>query len=221
MTPMHSRVAVLAALLVVAAAFFQRVSEAERIPSAPALATFPANLGEWHGRDAFPFDPRLLEGLGVSEYLNRVYVGADGSSVAFYVGYYGSQRNGQTIHSPTDCMPGSGWEPVERSRLGLPVLDDSGRRRTIVVNEHVVRKGGDGQLVLYWYQSQGRVVAGEYWSRIYMMWDAVRRNRTDAALVRVITPIADGGSDARGPAAARARAFVQAMFPRLSALLPS
>ncbi len=221
MTPMRVRLAVLAVVLVAAAASLQRFSAEERIPATPALATFPERIGEWQGRDAFAFDARVLEGLGVNEYLNRMYVGVDGSSVALYVGYYRSQRDGQTIHSPNDCMPGAGWEPVERSRLALPVLDATGARRTVVVNEHVVRKGGDGQLVLYWYQSQGRVVAGEYWSRIYMMWDAMRRNRTDAALVRVITPIADGGRDARGAAAARARAFVQAMFPRLSALLPS
>ena len=52
--------------------------------------------------------------LGVDDYLSRAYYRADGAVVGLYMGYYGSQRQGDTIHSPLNCLPGAGWEPVSR-----------------------------------------------------------------------------------------------------------
>jgi EpsI family protein len=89
----------------------------------------------------------------------------------------------------------------------------------IVVNRYVVQKGLDRQLVLYWYQSHGRVVASEYWGKFYLIRDAVRLNRTDGALVRVITPVGDDGDEAR--AEQTAIRFVKALFPVLGSYLPT
>ena len=91
----------------------------------------------------------------------------------------------------------------------------------MTVNRFVIQKGLDRDVVLYWYQSHGRVVASEYTSKMYMVYDALRLNRTDGALVRVITPILDNDSADGQAAAGRATAFVQAAFPRLGELLPS
>jgi EpsI family protein len=84
----------------------------------------------------------------------------------------------------------------------------------------VIQKGLDRQLVLYWYQSHGRVVASEYWSKFYLVTDAVRLNRTDGAIVRVIAPIAGDAADAEMQAERTARRFAQALFPHLEAFLP-
>ena len=91
--------------------------------------------------------------------------------------------------------------------------------RTIEINRFVIQKGLDRQVVFYWYQSRDRVVASEYWGKVYTVVDAIRYNRTDAALVRVTVPI---GSDdgARGRAVAAGVGFVQALFPLLSSHLP-
>ena len=67
---------------------------------------------------------------------------------------------------------------------------------TIEVNRVVIEKGLDRQVVLYWYQSHGRVVASEYWGKIYTVVDAIRLNRTDAALVRVIVRACDRTEEA-------------------------
>ena len=137
-----------------------------------------------------------------------------GRAVGLYVGYYGSQQQGDSIHSPLNCLPGSGWEPVSKGALTV-----TAGGRPITVNRYVIRKGVDRVLVLYWYQSHGRVVADEYASRAYMVWDAMRTHRTDAALVRVIVPIIEGEAPEQ-EAEREGVSFVQSMFPLLENYLP-
>jgi EpsI family protein len=188
----------------------------ERVPLRESLSTLPLELGAWQGTADEAFDDEIVRVLGVDEYVNRVYSSSAGH-VGLYIGYYESQREGDTIHSPMNCLPGAGWQPVEtgRSRIGVP-----GMNAAIEVNRVVIQKGLDRQIALYWYQSHGRVVASEYWSKIFMVYDAARLNRSDAALIRVISPIR---LDEAGPQGALARsvAFVQALFPALSKHLPS
>jgi EpsI family protein len=140
---------------------------------------------------------------------------------SLYIGYYESQRQGDTIHSPLNCLPGSGWEPVSKSYVSIPVEAGSHASANILVNQYVIQKGLDRQVVLYWYQSHGRVVANEYRSKIFMVYDAVRLNRSDAALVRVVSPVIGGDPGAEARAGDRAVAFVKTMFPLLDRYLPS
>jgi EpsI family protein len=65
----------------------------------------------------------------------------------------------------------------------------------------VVSKGGDRQLVLYWFQAHGRAVANEYDAKYYLIADSIRLHRSDGALVRLMTPMLQGES----PDAAQAR----------------
>ena len=121
---------------------------------------------------------------------------ADWSPVGIYIGYYASQRQGDTIHSPQNCLPGAGWHPVE---TGVGNLQADGR--TVTVNEFVIQKGLDRQVVFYWYQGRGRVVANEYANKAFLMLDAARLHRTNGGLVRLIAPI---GLDGRGARTDRA-----------------
>jgi EpsI family protein len=118
-------------------------------------------------------------------------------------------------------MPGAGWLPVRQDRVTFTVRDATGTSRPITVNQFIIQKGLDRQMVQYWYQSHGRVVASEYTSKIYMVYDAIRLNRTDAAMVRVITPIAGEASVQEEAASRRVTEFVQAIFPTLTGVLPS
>ena len=106
------------------------------------------------------------------------------------------------MHSPLNCLPGAGWLPVRQDRTTIQVRT-SGTTRDIEVNNFVIEKGLDRQAVLYWYQSHGRVVASEYWGKVYTVLDAMRHNRTDGSLVRVVVPVAGPGPEAerRGPEA--------------------
>jgi len=215
---MLSRSMILFACFVGGAVLVGRAERPEPAPIRTSFAHFPMRIGDWRGVQQPPFEPRVLAVLGVDDYLSREYYGANRAEVGLYMGYYGSQRQGDTMHSPLNCLPGSGWEPVSRTMLPVSITD--GRPDSqIIVNRYVIEKGIDRLLVLYWYQSHGRVVASEYWGKFYLIRDAVRLNRTDGSLVRIIAPIE--GSDGEAGAEQTAVRFVRALFPMLGEYLPT
>jgi EpsI family protein len=175
-------------------------------------------IGPWKSIVDPPMDEDVLRVLGVDDYLSRIYYQSNSVAVGLYMGFYGSQRQGDTIHSPLNCLPGAGWQPVSQGRLQIANADGQGR--DITVNRYIVQKGLDRQLVLYWYQSHGRVVASEYTSRLYLIHDAIRLNRTDGSMVRVIAPIKIDATDNGAAAERLAESFVRVIFPLLPAYLP-
>jgi EpsI family protein len=187
----------------------------ESVPLRDPLALIPKDIAGWTGHDAPAFAPDILDQLGVDEYVNRVYLSAT-APLSLYVGYYESQRAGDTMHSPQNCLPGAGWLPVTTSRLTLAV---AGRSEPVTINRLLIQKGTERQVVLYWYQSHGRVVASDYWSKAFLVYDAIRRNRSDAAMVRVISPVLPSDEDAAA-AEQRAAGFVEEILPQLDRFLP-
>ena len=218
---MIRRLLITSALLLAGAGYLAHATRAETVPPRQPLATLPVHVEHWTGREGAPFEKNVLAVLGVDEYVNRVYVSGGAPFIGLYVGYYESQRQGDTMHSPLNCLPGAGWQPMRQDRATLTVPDTGGASRPITVNQFVIQKGLDRMLVLYWYQSHGRVIASEYTSKIYMVYDAMRLNRTDGAMVRVITPITGTSAADEDAAAERAAAFVRGLFPSLSGVLPS
>ncbi len=191
------------------------------VPHKP-LALLPMQIGAWEGRQGPEIDRDAIAVLGVDDFVNRLYSGPAQVPIALYVGYYGSQREGDTIHSPLNCLPGAGWQPVERRRMTItvPTADRGQPATTLAVNRLVIEKGLDRELVLYWYQSHGRAIASEYWGRILLAYDAFRLHRTDGALVRIIAPIEGGGASGETASEHAATAFVRAFVPVLSAYVP-
>ncbi len=211
-TPLSRRVAITQAVLLGSLVLLHGVaSRGARVSPHPPLSEVPLKLSSWEGNEQ-RIEPRLVEAAGVDDYLSRVYTDAHGNRIDLYIGYYEGQRTGDLIHSPKNCLPGTGWEPVRTRRLIVNMPQGS----RIVVNEYLVEKGLDHQLVLYWYQARGRVIASEYWGKVWMVFDSISRNRTDGALVRVSTPTRDGEVAAR----ARAMEFVRMIYPRLTELIP-
>jgi len=217
---MMNRAIVLAVTLLCGAAAVVRANRPEQAPPRVSFGQFPSTLGAWTGQELPPMESKVLAILGVDDYLNRAYYRADRSAAGLYIGYYKSQRQGDSIHSPQNCLPGSGWEPLAKGALTIATPTPAGAQN-ISVNRYLIQKGLDRQLVLYWYQSHGRVVASEYWSKFFLIRDAVRLNRTDAALVRVIVPIPSGVDDGESRAERQAVDFVKAVFPQLPQYLPS
>jgi EpsI family protein len=211
---------VLFVCFVAATGVIARASHIEPVPVRSSFDTFPMQVGAWRGSVLPPFPESIMAVLRVDDYVNRVYYAPARYGAGLYIGYYRSQRQGDSIHSPMNCMPGAGWEPVSRQTLTIPV-DGTAGASAIAVNRYVIQKGMDRQLVLYWYQSHGRVVANEYWSKFYLIRDAVRLNRTDAALVRVIVPIPSNVDEGESKAEQQATEFVRSMFPLLSTYLPA
>jgi len=207
------RLAVVVAMLGGAGLFLRARDRGEALPPRQELAGFPRQVAGWSGED-IPLDPDIRKILGDGEFLLRIYRSGVQPYVDLFVAYFPTQRTGSTIHSPQNCLPGSGWAPVDFARIQLP----QGADRQTTVNRYVISKGLEQQLVLYWYQSNGRVVASEYWAKIFLVTDSIRRNRSDGALVRIVTPIARGESIT--DAEKRAVGFAGAATPLLDPFVP-
>jgi EpsI family protein len=200
-----------AIVLVGATVLLHGVSHGETVVARKPLLDLPHVLGPWHGED-HPLNAQVLQVASVSDYANRLYVDQGGAAIQLYIGFYDSQRTGSTIHSPKNCLPGAGWDPVRSgdAKVSLPDGD------VVTVNEYIVQQDQDRRMVFYWYQGRGRVVANEYSGKFWMVADAISRNRTDGALVRLVTSMSDGETNAR----ARLTSFTQVLLPDLDEYIP-
>lgn len=207
---MITRTCVLLVMVLIAGTWV-RGSEPREVQLTEPLTAFPMNLALWRGVEAPPVNEEVARVLAADDYVNRVYRNADGSAVGLWLAFYGSQRQGEAIHSPLNCLPGTGWRPVEHARTVLHV-----NGQTFPVNRYVVQKRGQRQLVTYWFQGRGRIVASEYANKAYLLVDAMRLRRTDGALVRLITPI--DRNEARADAAIAT--FASVLQPYLARWIP-
>jgi EpsI family protein len=213
-----ARVVVVSACLCGAAIGVSAASRTEKIPMRAPLAELPSTIGDWHLKGTESLDSRVLAVLRPDDYIMRSYGRGSADFAGLYIGYHGSQRQGDSIHSPLNCLPGSGWIPVALGHAVLTVPSSEGSSRQIEVNRVVIEKGTDRDLVYYWYQSHDRVTASEYWGKFYTVVDAIRLARTDAALVRVVVPLRNADEGAADRAAV---SFINALFPQLPRYLPS
>lgn len=209
----HLRFAIVACLLA-ATGFFLR-GPSEVVVAREPLGSFPQQLGDWRGVDInIPDDVRAV--LGPGDFLLRVYEHPERQQpdVDLFIAYFPSQRAGDTIHSPRNCLPGAGWTPVDSSRTVLQLPG----RSSIPVNRYVIAKGSDRQLVLYWYWAHDRAVASEYWAKFYLVADSVRLNRSDGSLIRVTTPLLSGETE--DSAQQRLMELVGNVVPQLDIYIP-
>lgn len=180
-----------------------------------AERAFPDSIPGWHARQDSPLQSDIQSLLTIDDYLMRRYVDQAGRSLWLYVGYWASQRRGAAqVHSPRNCLPASGWEPIEASRVTIDVAGRQGSPLT--VNRYLIQKDRELQVVMYWYHAQGTPIAGEIPAKIQMMRSAIFRNRTDGALVRVSSSVSGGVAETTE----RLVRYVQALYPILGDYLP-
>jgi EpsI family protein len=202
-----------AALVLALAAAYVHVSARAEVPMQASLDALPMTVGEWSGVPAGELSEETLSVLGADSYVERIYTSRSESvPVGLFVGFYGRQRQGDTIHSPLNCLPGSGWTTLSRARVSVPVGPSP-----IEVNRLLVGKGYERYDVLFWFESRGRAVASEYTNKMLLVADAIRFNRSDGAIVRVMAPV--GRSSERAERAATE--FVRAIYPSLREHLPA
>lgn len=200
-------------LLLQTAVLYSSIRE-EYVPPSRALADVPHQLGPWHMAGEGFVDKETQDILKADDTLSRVYKNPAGVDASLWVAAFRTQRNGKAPHSPKNCMPGAGWTQQSSENYSL----DVGLSAPITVNKYVIVHGQEQELVLYWYQSRDRVVADEFKAKFWVVADAMRLNRTDTALVRVIVGV--NNNDING-ATAVATNFVQSFFGTLRQYLPS
>jgi len=186
----HWRFLVSVVLLAGTALLLRARNSAEHLPLRSPLSSFPHTFGGWTSKDV-PLEQDVRDVLGPGDFLLRAYNNtANDKGVNLFIAYFPSQRTGDTIHSPKNCLPGSGWTPVKSDRIMM----DVGGHAPFLANRYVIAQGQQRQLVLYWYWAHNRAVASEYAAKFYLISDSIRMHRTDGSLVRVTTPIAENES---------------------------
>jgi EpsI family protein len=204
---------ILTLVLLVQAGVFYGFSRQEKVPLHKPLQEFSLDNSTWTVQEDMPLDKETLDVLRADDILSRVYRNTNDNTLAtMFVAYFQTQRTGKTPHSPKNCLPGSGWVPSESGFLKVSIPGDS----PISVNRYVVSRGENRSVVIYWYQSHNRVVASEYSAKIFTVADAIRYNRSDTSLVRVV--VGANGGDTKS-ATDTAISFVQAVFEPLKGYL--
>lgn len=188
------------------------VRQSERVPPIKPFSEFPVQIGKWQG-DRGELDQRIYNILGVEDYILVNFRNEKKNTVNLYVGYYQSQSQGDIIHSPKNCLPGGGWNILETSTLDIPLKTGS----KIKVIKLLIEKGADKQVVLYWFQSRGRIIASEYMQKIWLVVDSILRHRTDGSFVRLICPVINGETTS----VRSLKDFARELYPVLVEHIPS
>jgi EpsI family protein len=202
-------------ILLATAILLQARGRSEVYPPRLPLSELPHQIGEWSAID-IPISQEERDVLGPGDFLLRVYQNGQAREpyVDLFIAYFPSQRAGDTIHSPKNCLPGAGWSPIQNRRVQLSFPGS----RPFSANRYIISKGNDRQMVLYWYLAHGRAVASEYWAKVFLVTDAMKMNRSDGSLIRLTTPLVPGEEAA--VAQQRLTAFASLVVPDLNKYIP-
>jgi len=199
--------------MILTMAILQYLSYAEAIHPNKPFETFPKQIGEWKGKEKY-FDKEIYPVLGVDDSFLANYR-KPGHLLELYIGFYQSQKEGDLIHSPKNCLPGAGWNIYQDSLEEVDIPGDSPEK--IKVIKLVIKKGSFKQIALYWFQSRGRIISSEYMQKVYLVTDAITRHRTDGSFVRLIAPVGKNEADTLK----LMKKFTRLLMPYLKEYLPS
>lgn len=207
------RFLIIISILILAVVFNHYPSCPASIPSREPLKDFPSRIGDWSIVSTQRMNQQSLAVLKVDDYIMRTYRNSTGHTVSLYIGYFKTQEEGKTNHSPRQCLAGAGWGAVGAASVKLRVMN----RVEIPVNKYLMENGGDRELFLFWYQGRGRVTASEYLTKVYLMWDSIEKHRTDGALVRLNSKVFSSPEEAF----VVQTNFARALYPLLSKYIPN
>lgn len=216
-TPSSTPLVLLTALTLIAAAIWvaapqRQFARAERLP----FAAFPLEIGGWHGfSDELSQDVEAV--LGADDYFMATYAANDGEhGVNLFMAYYHRLTGGSGIHSPEVCIPAGGWEVSEWKQVPVTLAGAGGARFN--VNRAIIQRGLSRQVVYYWFEQHGRRNTSDYASKFYTIIDSISKGRTDAGLIRLVTAIGEGESDA--DADARLQSYIADLLPHVADYIP-
>jgi exosortase D (VPLPA-CTERM-specific) len=218
--------ALLVATLIVggtAAAWQAAPSRAELAPAREPLALFPRDIGAegelWRAGLPRRLPAGTERALGADDHFwasfARMGAAAEEAEADLLIAWYADQTAGG-IHSPEICLPGGGWEVERIAATDLaPAL---GAAEAFPVTRAVIQKGATRQLVYFWFEQPGARTASDYAAKIGILRNALVLGRTDGALVRLVTPIGAGESEAA--ADARLQDLLRGLLPVLPRFVP-
>jgi EpsI family protein len=191
------------------------------IPARDSFASFPRSFDDWRCNEPVVLADDILANLGATDYFICNYARLPDDRVEFYIGYHETQIREEgggagenSIHPPAHCLPGSGWDIVDNQTVELDVAGLPGSRRQ--VKRLMIARGQARQLVYYWYQSRGRIIAEDWQKIVYVGWDRATRSRTDGSLVRFTVPVVRGNFEKAEDAFLELASLVVPQLPRFA-----
>lgn len=215
----YKKTFILAGIMVLTMVVLGLSSNSESIKPNKPFDTFPMVIGPWTGATS-TFDQKVYDILGVDDSILANYQTTDEQSVQLYVGFYQSQKEGDLIHSPKNCMPGSGWNIAKTSIESVDVGQtdkQTGNENNINVIKLILVKGSQKQVVLYWFHSRGRIISSEYMQKIWLVVDSITKHRTDGSFVRLISPVIEN----EDKTLEILKDFTRTIYPYLNEYIPS
>ncbi|MFH0781452.1 MAG: exosortase C-terminal domain/associated protein EpsI [Pseudomonadota bacterium] len=209
------RISIILVLFAITWYLLQMTAEVTPVPIKKPLALFPHQIGDYHLSKSFQSSAGVVEMLGVDDYLQYNYVDAANTRINLYVGYYMAVGVSGGYHSPKNCLPGGGWGIDQVKNIELQVGINGKKKAT--VSEMLIRNGAEYQVVLYWYQNRGRIIASEYWEKIYLVLDAIMMRRRDGTFIRIMSTVQDNQIEA---AEAKLHKFAEQTMTLLEDHLP-
>ncbi|SHJ56305.1 EpsI family protein [Malonomonas rubra DSM 5091] len=204
------RFLLLYAVLALAAAYVYARSEVA-VPVNQPLDLFPQKVGAWQMTGQARFDERTLEVLRPADYLSRSYRNTDGEQVSLYIGYHDGGPDSGAIHSPRQCLPGSGW-----NRLDSRVAEVKIAGETVPYVQAIYQKDAEKQLFLYWFQLRDAIVTDEYRMKIEQVKNSIIANRRDSSFIRLSVM----ATDRVDKAIAVGEKFIHDFYPAITSALP-
>jgi EpsI family protein len=202
-------------LILAAAGSLALPDRVESTPQRTSLGQYPNTVDGWTGRRE-ALEAVYLDTLALDDYYLADFTRGADPPINFYIAWYNSQRAGHSTHSPRSCLPGGGWRIKSLTQRVLPSVRVG--REALRVNRVLIQLGSQRELVYYWFQQRGRVITNEYAVKWYLFWDALTRNRTDGALVRLVVGLPAGGTDIA--ADWQLTEFAAAAAPTLAPFIP-
>src|SRR5579859_2255736 len=184
------------------------------VPPASRVKAFPTIIQGWVSNGDVDISDNILSVLRADDYLERSYISNGLLPADLFIAYYRSQSAGESMHSPRNCLPGSGWEPISKSYVGLANAPNGSE---IKINRLIIQKDGRKALILYWYEAHGQVIANEYVGKAELVWQAMRYGRRDGAIVRITVPIVNENIDAADKSA---MSLARATYSEVPSYLP-
>lgn len=205
---------IIISILLITSVLTALATHTENIAPNKSFNEFPLNIGSWQGK-ASQLDEKIYNILGVEDYIMADFRNSPGKVINLYVGFYQSQKQGDLIHSPKNCLPGAGWNIIDSAVIPID-LDTPILKKTKVI-KLLLAKGGQQQVVLYWFQSRGRIIASEYMQKIWLVVDSITKNRTDGSFIRLISPVIKDEDTATN----LLKEFATQLYPILNEYIPS
>jgi EpsI family protein len=181
------------------------------VPVNKSLELFPQRIGYWKMLGQARFDERTLEVLKPSDYLSRSYQDQEGNRLSLYIGFHDGGPQSGPIHSPKQCLPGSGW-----NRLHDEVRSVNVAGQEVPYVSAIYQKDVQKQLFLYWFQVRDDILTNEYALKLAMVKNSILANRRDSSFIRLSVMATDDVEQA----IRIGEQFIQDFYPALNSSLP-